>query len=148
MDAREEQERDADRQCLGHRDIARRRCVEDIDGKNDVAREQRQDATPFAQGQPAGGETDQPHGGAEADDNQGERDEAKRRFEHILEHGNHLNLFSENIDPRNGELTGNFPQAYTHIAIINTAIMLERAEQNKPDPAAKPKSRKVSKTTP
>jgi GH15 family glucan-1,4-alpha-glucosidase len=68
---------------------------------------------------------------------QGEVDEARRRFETILEHGNHLNLFSENIDPKSGELTGNFPQAYTHIAIINTAIMLEEAGGKKRRPAAK-----------
>mgnify|MGYP001473290636 CR=1 FL=1 len=60
---------------------------------------------------------------------QGKYDEARRRFETILEHGNHLDLFSEDIDPRSGELTGNFPQAYTHIAIINTAIMLKQGEK-------------------
>ena len=73
---------------------------------------------------------------------QDRRDEAKRRFERILEHGNHLNLFSENINPQTGELTGNFPQAYTHIAIINTAIMLEQA-----DPSGK-KATSVTDTTP
>jgi GH15 family glucan-1,4-alpha-glucosidase len=62
---------------------------------------------------------------------QGEVDEARRRFENILEHGNHLNLFSENIDPESGQLTGNFPQAYTHIAIITTAMMLEEAAGKK-----------------
>ncbi|MDP9211656.1 MAG: glycoside hydrolase family 15 protein [bacterium] len=62
---------------------------------------------------------------------QGEVDEARRRFELILEHGNHLGLFSENINPENGELTGNFPQAYTHIAIIQTALTLEEAKPKK-----------------
>ncbi len=62
---------------------------------------------------------------------QGEVDEARRRFELILEHGNHLGLFSENIDPASGELTGNFPQAYTHIAIIQTALTLERSAPKK-----------------
>ncbi|HEY8108872.1 MAG TPA: glycoside hydrolase family 15 protein [Patescibacteria group bacterium] len=62
---------------------------------------------------------------------QGEVDEAKRRYEQILEHANHLNLFSENIDPESGELTGNFPQAYTHIAIIQTALALEEAAPRK-----------------
>lgn len=69
---------------------------------------------------------------------QGEVDEARRRFEIILEHGNHLNLFSENIDPESGELTGNFPQAYTHIAIINTAIMLEEASGQRKSSNGKP----------
>lgn len=63
---------------------------------------------------------------------QGNRDEGKRRFEQILEHGNHLGLFSEDIDPETGDLTGNFPQAYTHIAIINTAILLEQGRTKKP----------------
>lgn len=62
---------------------------------------------------------------------QGEVDEAKRRFEQILEAGNHLNLFSEDIDPETGGLSGNFPQAYTHIAIINTATMLEEVSAKK-----------------
>ncbi len=69
---------------------------------------------------------------------QGEVDEARRRFEIILEHGNHLNLFAENIDPESGELTGNFPQAYTHIAIINTAIMLEEASGQRKSSNGKP----------
>ncbi len=62
---------------------------------------------------------------------QGEYEDAKRRFELVLEHGNHVNLFSENLHPETGELTGNFPQAYTHIAIINTAILLERLNPKK-----------------
>ncbi len=70
---------------------------------------------------------------------QGELEEAKRRFDYILEHGNHLGLFSENIDPKTGELTGNFPQAYTHIAIINTAILLEQAAAHKGKVGAHPK---------
>ena len=59
---------------------------------------------------------------------QGETEEAKRRFEIILERGNHLDLFAENVIPDSTELSGNFPQAYTHIAIINTAIILGKAE--------------------
>lgn len=75
---------------------------------------------------------------------QGEVDEARRRFELILEHGNHVNLFSENIDPATGELTGNFPQAYTHIAIINTALLLEKLNpKTKPATPAKKKAAKA-----
>jgi GH15 family glucan-1,4-alpha-glucosidase len=72
---------------------------------------------------------------------QGEYDDAKRRFETILEHGNHLNLFSENLDPKTGELTGNFPQAYTHIAIINTALLLEELNPKKKKPSVAKRSR-------
>lgn len=74
---------------------------------------------------------------------QGEYEEAKRRFDYVLEHGNHLNLFSENLDPVSGQLTGNFPQAYTHIAIINTAIKLEEAGAKK-----KPKKSPVTSASP
>lgn len=73
---------------------------------------------------------------------QGEHDEARRRFELILEHGNHLDLFSEDLDPKTGELTGNFPQAYTHIAIINTAILLERLNPKKSKKSVKDKTTK------
>ena len=54
----------------------------------------------------------------------GRVDEAKKLFEHLLTFANHVGLFSEDIDRKNGELLGNFPQAYVHIAIINTAILL------------------------
>lgn len=65
---------------------------------------------------------------------QGKYDDARRRFEKILERGNHVDLFSEDIDPKTGELTGNFPQAYTHIAIINTAILLNKSTKGSKKP--------------
>ncbi len=54
----------------------------------------------------------------------GEKDKARRHFERVMQLGNHLGLFSEHVNPDTGELTGNFPQAYTHVAIINTAMLL------------------------
>lgn len=54
----------------------------------------------------------------------GETDRARRYFENILGYANHLGLFSEDINPTTGEMTGNFPQGYTHVAIINTAMLL------------------------
>ncbi|KAI8342268.1 Six-hairpin glycosidase-like protein [Chlamydoabsidia padenii] len=47
-------------------------------------------------------------------------------FERMLSYGNHLGLFSEEI-ARSGELLGNFPQAFTHIAFISAAFNLDRA---------------------
>ncbi|MBN2142887.1 glycoside hydrolase family 15 protein [Candidatus Woesearchaeota archaeon] len=54
----------------------------------------------------------------------GEIDKAKEIFEKLIKSANHLGLFSEDIDVETGELRGNFPQAYTHIALINTSILL------------------------
>ncbi len=54
----------------------------------------------------------------------GENKKAQYYFDNILQYANHLGLFSEDIDPKTGEQTGNFPQGYTHVAIINTAMRL------------------------
>jgi GH15 family glucan-1,4-alpha-glucosidase len=54
----------------------------------------------------------------------GEKEEAHRLFENLLEHGNHLGLFSEGIDFESRRLLGNFPQGYSHLALIDTAITL------------------------
>ena len=62
----------------------------------------------------------------------GEKDKAKKLFEKTLKYSNHLGLFSEHIKPETYEQTGNFPQAYTHIALINTATLLTQNEIRKP----------------
>jgi GH15 family glucan-1,4-alpha-glucosidase len=51
--------------------------------------------------------------------------EARLAFEKMLTYGNHLGLFSEEIGP-SGELLGNFPQAFTHLALISAAVNLDR----------------------
>jgi pentatricopeptide repeat protein len=56
----------------------------------------------------------------------GRIDEARLRFEKMLTYGNHLGLYSEEIGPT-GELLGNFPQAFTHLALISAAYNLNRA---------------------
>ncbi len=55
----------------------------------------------------------------------GRLDDAVLTFEKMLTYGNHLGLFSEEIDSTGGQL-GNFPQAFTHLALINAAITLNR----------------------
>ena len=52
----------------------------------------------------------------------GEEDKAKKLFKKLLSYSNHLGLFSEDIDFKTKELLGNFPQAYSHLALIETAI--------------------------
>ncbi|MCL4389216.1 MAG: glycoside hydrolase family 15 protein [Candidatus Marsarchaeota archaeon] len=54
----------------------------------------------------------------------GERKEALELFDNTVRHMNHLGLLSEDINRETGELLGNFPQAYSHIALINTAMDL------------------------
>lgn len=56
----------------------------------------------------------------------GETKKALYYFENILQYANHLGLFSEDLDPKTGTQTGNFPQGYTHVAIINTAMRLNK----------------------
>ena len=51
----------------------------------------------------------------------GECDKAKKYFDQLLSYSNHLGLFSEDIDFKTKRLLGNFPQAYSHLALIKTA---------------------------
>jgi GH15 family glucan-1,4-alpha-glucosidase len=53
----------------------------------------------------------------------GRLDDAVLTFEKMFTYGNHLGLFSEEIDSTGGQL-GNFPQAFTHLSLINSAITL------------------------
>jgi GH15 family glucan-1,4-alpha-glucosidase len=56
----------------------------------------------------------------------GEYKEATRMFEKLLTYSNHLGLFSEDIDFDTKRLLGNFPQAYSHLALIESAINLSK----------------------
>ncbi|MCC2649930.1 MAG: glycosyl hydrolase family protein [Microvirga sp.] len=55
---------------------------------------------------------------------------AERSFEHILSFGNDLGLFAEEIDIETGAALGNFPQAFTHVGLINAAIALASARRS------------------
>jgi GH15 family glucan-1,4-alpha-glucosidase len=55
----------------------------------------------------------------------GEREKAQLLFEKLLGYANHLGLYSEQIGP-SGQHLGNFPQAFTHLALISTATYLDR----------------------
>jgi GH15 family glucan-1,4-alpha-glucosidase len=56
----------------------------------------------------------------------GQLDEARLAFEKMLTYANHLGLYSEEVGPT-GEQLGNFPQAFTHLALISAAYNLNRA---------------------
>ena len=57
----------------------------------------------------------------------GRRDEAREHFERLLARRTRLGLLSEDIDPASGEWWGNFPQTYSLVGIINSAIRLSRS---------------------
>jgi GH15 family glucan-1,4-alpha-glucosidase len=60
----------------------------------------------------------------------GRIDEAREWFERLLALRTDLGLFAEEYDQANQRLIGNFPQAFTHLALISTAIALSEAEGN------------------
>jgi GH15 family glucan-1,4-alpha-glucosidase len=53
----------------------------------------------------------------------GEKQEALSIFNQLLSYSNHLKLFSEDLDFKTKRQLGNFPQAYSHLALINTALL-------------------------
>ena len=56
----------------------------------------------------------------------GRVDEAREHFTRLLRYRNGVGLLSEDIDPVNGELWGNFPQTYSLVGVINSALRLSR----------------------
>lgn len=58
----------------------------------------------------------------------GRIDEACRLFERLLSLANDVGLLSEEYDPQAGRQLGNFPQAFTHVALVNTAHSLGQAD--------------------
>jgi hypothetical protein len=56
----------------------------------------------------------------------GKRDEAREIFERLLRLRNDVGLLSEEYDPANRRMLGNFPQAFTHVGLVNTACNLCR----------------------
>jgi GH15 family glucan-1,4-alpha-glucosidase len=56
----------------------------------------------------------------------GRLDEARTLFERLLQVPNDLGLLSEEYDPREDRLLGNFPQAFTHVGLVNSAYNLSQ----------------------
>jgi GH15 family glucan-1,4-alpha-glucosidase len=61
----------------------------------------------------------------------GRIEDAIREFESLIRYGNHLHLFSEDIDEKDGSQWGNFPQAYSHVGLMNAAYRIA-IKLNKP----------------
>src|SRR5690606_27458832 len=62
----------------------------------------------------------------------GRIDEAAAEFEKLLKYTNHLGLLSEDIDASTGSQWGNFPQAYSHVGLVNAAYRITN-KLNKPN---------------
>jgi GH15 family glucan-1,4-alpha-glucosidase len=54
----------------------------------------------------------------------GRLDDAQREFANLLQYSNHLLLFSEDVDEQDGSQWGNFPQAYSHVGLMNAAYRI------------------------
>jgi alpha,alpha-trehalase len=59
---------------------------------------------------------------------QGRVNEARTLFERLLSYGGQLGLFSEEIESGTNMALGNYPQAFSHMALINSALNLQKAE--------------------
>jgi GH15 family glucan-1,4-alpha-glucosidase len=57
----------------------------------------------------------------------GRHDDAQKLFDRLLAVRNDVGLLSEEYDPRTGRLVGNFPQAFSHVALVNSAFNLSEA---------------------
>jgi GH15 family glucan-1,4-alpha-glucosidase len=67
----------------------------------------------------------------------GELDRARSLCEKLLSYASPLHLYAEEIDPHTGRQLGNFPQAFTHLALINAVMQVIRAERGeRPAPLA------------
>ena len=60
----------------------------------------------------------------------GEVARARRLCEKLLSYASPLLLYAEEIDPHTGRHLGNFPQAFTHLALINAVTHVIRAEES------------------
>ena len=57
----------------------------------------------------------------------GQYERARELFESLIAHANDVGLLAEQVDPASGEQLGNFPQAFSHMGLINSAIQLQSA---------------------
>jgi GH15 family glucan-1,4-alpha-glucosidase len=64
---------------------------------------------------------------------QGRHEDAVRMFERLLEIRNDVGLLSEEYDPVAKRQLGNFPQAFSHVGLVNTAFNLCRSSRHKSD---------------
>jgi GH15 family glucan-1,4-alpha-glucosidase len=66
--------------------------------------------------------------------------EAQQLFAHLLQYGNDLGLYAEEIEPSTGAGLGNFPQAFTHVGLIGTALSIRQREKGEKQLVHRPPS--------
>jgi GH15 family glucan-1,4-alpha-glucosidase len=66
----------------------------------------------------------------------GEIERAEALFDQVVGYANDLGLLAEEVDSASGELLGNFPQAFSHIGLINAAWRIDEARRDVHEPAA------------
>ena len=62
----------------------------------------------------------------------GHVDEAERQLAHLCGYANDVGLFGEEIDPREGQVLGNFPQAFTHVGLVSAALAIREMRGTRP----------------
>ena len=77
----------------------------------------------------------------------GELERARSLCERLLGYASPLGLYAEEIDPITGRHLGNFPQAFTHLALINAVLHVIRAEAGSGTPSALLGRRPLTKPT-
>jgi GH15 family glucan-1,4-alpha-glucosidase len=60
----------------------------------------------------------------------GEIERGRRLCERLLSYASPLELYAEELDPHTGRHLGNFPQAFTHLALVNAVVHVIRAEED------------------
>ena len=65
---------------------------------------------------------------------QGRHDDARALFERLLALRNDVGLLSEEYDPKARRFTGNFPQAFSHVALVTAALTLAGKAQDRTQP--------------
>jgi GH15 family glucan-1,4-alpha-glucosidase len=66
----------------------------------------------------------------------GTLEEAHTAFAQTAAYANDLGLFAEEIDPQTGDAVGNFPQAFTHVGLINAALSLQERDERQREEVA------------
>ena len=66
----------------------------------------------------------------------GEVEQARATFERAVAYASDVGLLAEEVDPRTGEMIGNYPQAFSHIGLVTAAWAIAEAERHSQEATA------------